>query len=1019
MADDQWAGLTDTPQTSSSPKKRKNKEDQLPVKRKTHLMEGSPMEGVRKYFIFIKKRVSSDWRDLAFCLGFERGDIRNIAGRNQDDKSRCMDLLEEWLERNGERATIEVMMKALSDIELKSTVDGLKKRYPELSLCCSDAVLPVKLHLAQQMPAGDIDVGKQVQARILELERTLFTVDVFRDPELYKRTQELFLAHLAILQQIKGGSVILLLTFLRQTDVDRFYHNYYRVGEGTLSQQLSHILISDELRDKVKGAQLIVRLQVKHEDYVRVWNRLGQGLDRTTSVDNLLALSPPSRQVDHSSLRALDLALVSREDRLCSDGTDDGSTLNFTAKQVQTVVKTGRKKSERQARQLQQLQIQQKQMQTAREDTEAMVRSLSKEVTRLTEQKGTAEKILGEHKLEIQQLQEANKSMAATIEELMSAKPGKPSEPEDKPEAANKATKGDQTEKELRKLFFRFSRNVTETHEVEDLGGALGLIANEMTSIQALRNQTPSSQAYNVLLKWMETEREVSMDKLQQELSDLGMDGLAEEAGRIKAQPAKQSADTSGGPLTKRPADTSGGPPAKRPADTLGGPPAKQPAAGGSRQGHQEEQQSKDEMAQVLQENHRLRALVEELQGNKKPRRQGPGDKPVVLLLNDEYGTAKGGVSTIHCQMTGLLASKGAKVYSTVLSATQQDKDDAAADGVQLIFPTISERDKREPCLDWLTFEHTTRYPDLPLHVDFIVGHVPVTSHAARQIKERFPDAKVIQVTHVMPEDTSHYKSEEKVLSIGEENDNILDDLRHADVIFSVGPLMYDYYTMQTRQLKPHYEFLPKPSDIFRETEVTYVDTETKTVLTVGRFKGVERLKGYDLSAKAMSMVIDHLPHAKWRGRGVSAEDFPESKAIIEANVKKGKFHFTPLKYGTQRELREDMQKASVVLMPSRAEPFGLVGLEAIAAGVPVLVSHKSGLAWFLKTQGYEFDRTIVEIEDDDDEAAQTLAKRIIKILKDGRREFQAAQSLKKKLLESNYWAASHTKFLETFGLKG
>ncbi|XP_035685160.1 uncharacterized protein LOC118421765 [Branchiostoma floridae] len=399
-------------------------------------------------------------------------------------------------------------------------------------------------------------------------------------------------------------------------------------------------------------------------------------------------------------------------------------------------------------------------------------------------------------------------------------------------------------------------------------------------------------------------------------------------------------------------------------------------------------------------------------------RAKGSGSKPVVLMINDEYGTSRGGVSTIHRQMAGMLVSKGAVVYSTILGASRDDEDDAAADGVQLIFPTTSDGDKRKPSLDWLTWEHKSHYPNLPSEVGFVVGHVNITSRAARQIKEqRLPNAKLVQVTHVIPEDTSHYKGDEKVMSIGEESDSILEDLKHADVIFSVGPYMYDYYKSQTREIKPHHEFLPKPSDVFSKVQVKHVNTETKVVLSIGRVMGVEILKGYDLVAKAMSMVIDHLPNTKWRVRGVSHEDFPESKKLIQANVEKGKFNFTPLKYATQRELSEDMQKVDVVLMPSRAEPFGLVALEAIAAGVPVLVSHKSGLAWFLRSQDPEFDRLIVEIADDDNEAAKTLAKRIIKVLKDGKREFQAARRLKETLLASKYWDASHSKFLEAFGL--
>ena len=93
--------------------------------------------GVRKYFYFIKEEVSSDWKDLAFHLGVGRSDTDNITGRNRDDKSRCMDLLEEWLKRNGERATIEVLMEALSEANLQSVVDGLRGKLQGKKIFCT------------------------------------------------------------------------------------------------------------------------------------------------------------------------------------------------------------------------------------------------------------------------------------------------------------------------------------------------------------------------------------------------------------------------------------------------------------------------------------------------------------------------------------------------------------------------------------------------------------------------------------------------------------------------------------------------------------------------------------------------------------------------------------------------------------------------------------------------------------------------------------------------------------------
>ncbi|XP_019614111.1 PREDICTED: malignant fibrous histiocytoma-amplified sequence 1 homolog [Branchiostoma belcheri] len=401
-----------------------------------------------------------------------------------------------------------------------------------------------------------------------------------------------------------------------------------------------------------------------------------------------------------------------------------------------------------------------------------------------------------------------------------------------------------------------------------------------------------------------------------------------------------------------------------------------------------------------------------------------PGGKPVVLLVNDEFGTSKGGISTVNGQLRDLLTTAGAKVLITVLKATEAEKQEALKHGIDLVLPISLKGDKGPPDLIWLTEDHKVRYPNIPSDISVIVGHADVTSTAARNIKkDRLPSAKFILFNHVMPEDTEHYKSLDKAMSIGDKMKAIREDTEEADVVFSVGPTMHDYYQNQIRLSRPHHLFLPKPSDIFSQMDVTYVKTRTKVVLCVGRVKGVEKLKGYDLVAKAMAIVIERCGaleerlDVRLRVRGISAEDFPESKRIIQANIEKGTFHFTPLKYATQEELSKDLQEAHLVLMPSRAEPFGLVGLEAIAAGVPVLVSGKSGLAEFLQSRGAEFSRLIVDIDGSDDVVAEGLAERIINILKGGQEEFQAAKRLKDKLLASEYWNDAHRKFLEECGI--
>ncbi|XP_078693798.1 THO complex subunit 1-like [Branchiostoma floridae x Branchiostoma belcheri] len=95
---------------------------------------GATFKDVGKYFFFIKENVSTDWKDLAFYLGFLDPDIRNIEGKqaNLDDKSRCMDMLREWQKRGGNSATKEVLTEALSNAGLQRVVDGLSEHLSQM-----------------------------------------------------------------------------------------------------------------------------------------------------------------------------------------------------------------------------------------------------------------------------------------------------------------------------------------------------------------------------------------------------------------------------------------------------------------------------------------------------------------------------------------------------------------------------------------------------------------------------------------------------------------------------------------------------------------------------------------------------------------------------------------------------------------------------------------------------------------------------------------------------------------------
>ncbi|CAH1259043.1 GIMAP8 [Branchiostoma lanceolatum] len=179
----------------------------------------------------------------------------------------------------------------------------------------------------------------------------------------------------------------------------------------------SEITMTDETLAMLKQQllptkRIVVKTTINVEDFRKVMvyiltTSAAKGLDHTTSVGNITT----TRHADHSSLRGLDLATCVREDK-SHKGTID-STLSFTAHQVQTALRQVRK-SERQVSQVEH----QQQLQTAREGSEALIRSLGKQVTMLTEEKEKAQKVLLEHKETIKQIQDTNTTKETRNEEL-------------------------------------------------------------------------------------------------------------------------------------------------------------------------------------------------------------------------------------------------------------------------------------------------------------------------------------------------------------------------------------------------------------------------------------------------------------------------------------------------------------------------------------------------------------------------------------------------------------------------
>jgi glycosyltransferase involved in cell wall biosynthesis len=104
--------------------------------------------------------------------------------------------------------------------------------------------------------------------------------------------------------------------------------------------------------------------------------------------------------------------------------------------------------------------------------------------------------------------------------------------------------------------------------------------------------------------------------------------------------------------------------------------------------------------------------------------------------------------------------------------------------------------------------------------------------------------------------------------------------------------------------------------------------------------------KGPEFFVEAANLVLKRMPHTRF----VMAGSGDLANHVIEHTARLGisdRFHFTGFIEGAGVYNLLDI--TDVFVMPSVSEPFGIAPLEAMQAGVPVIVSRQSGVAEIVK----------------------------------------------------------------------
>ena len=357
-----------------------------------------------------------------------------------------------------------------------------------------------------------------------------------------------------------------------------------------------------------------------------------------------------------------------------------------------------------------------------------------------------------------------------------------------------------------------------------------------------------------------------------------------------------------------------------------------------------------------------------------------------VMFLCDEWKSAKGGLSTFNREFAINLAkttSGSIKVHCYVSQSDELSREDARQHGVELI--TARNIPGSVDPLDWLKIPP----PELP-NPDIVVGHGRKFGTPAYFIVQ-VAKCKWIQFVHVFCEDLGKFKAAQSVaVDTIEENEKKhkreIELCKAADAVVAVGSWLQQKY----RECLPHVEVeiitpgifekflnassqLVKGKSMLKNLSMFRFGRASKKKFKVFMFGRANfedlTLKGYDIVAEAIGS-LEKMFKLTFVGSSSGEHRRIEQWFLEHTEIKRNQLTIRGY-CNEQKELTEMFYEPDMVAIPSRTEGFGLVALEAISAGIPVLVADETGIAEaLLEVEG---GKSVIVESDNPEEWAQRI----------------------------------------------
>ena len=387
-------------------------------------------------------------------------------------------------------------------------------------------------------------------------------------------------------------------------------------------------------------------------------------------------------------------------------------------------------------------------------------------------------------------------------------------------------------------------------------------------------------------------------------------------------------------------------------------------------------------------------------------------------------GAKTGGMNVYIRELSRELGKQGllVDIFTRSSSELETDIDTSIGENVRVIYlgagPLLSlSPEEHYDYLSEFTAELMAFATLNSLHFDIIYSHYWLGGWVAAKLKEAW-GVRFVHMYHTL----GHMKRRIEVNAYYQPDRRIMTEmhiLQSADRIIAATPAeqaqlrwLYRATRKQITVIPPgvdtgHFQYAVSPEDA---RESLGIKSDCSMLLFVGR---IEPLKAVDTILEALHVLRERTPALLQKLHFMIVGGDPQSKSDHEMNRLQAlsiKLGIDPLVSFVgakeQSELPRYYAAATAVIMPSDYESFGMVALEAMSSGTPVIASQVGGLQFLVRDQETGFHIPTRE--------PISLADCIIQLMRDPRRTAKMGLSAS-RIAKAYAWSEIARRLLRVF----